>query len=49
MSTIIGERFRALGTFGVMLVLAVSVLTVLPQRQPPRAIEAVKGVLRPNA
>jgi drug/metabolite transporter, DME family len=49
-----GERFTVLGTFGVMLVLAVSVLSVLPQRQKvTREIHTwrsvVKSVLRPNA
>jgi drug/metabolite transporter, DME family len=49
-----GERFTTLGTLGVLLVLAVSVLAVLPQgRKPTRARytwrSVVKSVLRPNA
>jgi drug/metabolite transporter, DME family len=49
-----GERFSALGTLGVVFVLAVSVLAVLPQgRKPTREIHTwhsvVKSVLRPNA
>jgi drug/metabolite transporter, DME family len=49
-----GERFSALGTLGVVFVLAVSVLAVLPQGQnsTPKIHtwrSVVKSVLRPNA
>jgi drug/metabolite transporter, DME family len=41
-----GERFTALGTLGVVFVLAVSVLAVLPQQQ--NWLRVVKTMLRPS-
>ncbi len=42
-----GERFTALGTFGVVLVLTVSVLAALPQTQV-RQMKTIRTLLKPS-